>query len=471
MSPRPRLGLWFAALAVGALHGAAVAQPADPPAAPVTPPVAPEEKPAATDGPPVPPPPKVLGSWREALQLASAQDPDYSISLLEIDRLRGVRRQTLGATLPSLTAQASVNLALLREDVPSLNTDTGAIETITVPASPTANFSVTLRQPLLAPRTWWAIGTVDTQIEAAEMTVENRQRVLVAAVADAIVSVVTAERIAEVNRVGLTAANERLRLQVRRGELGASAPELDLLRFQQDVVSAESTLVTGDESLARARERLGLALGSVEGYGVSPDISIDEIESTLDRICAKGTLADRADLKLLAKQKEIAERATTDADLLYSPTADLTSTFNVSSEEIIGESHASWNIQAVLTIPIWDGGTKYGLRQSAEASVQQVDERIDGAMRSATLEESQATRAVKVAEDAMTFAKSTRDLAKRTEELTQRAFDEGAIGITSFELVEASRRLRETELTLTVRELELVRAKITAVLAARNCTL
>jgi outer membrane protein TolC len=70
----------------------------------------------------------------------------------------------------------------------------------------------------------------------------------------------------------------------------------------------------------------------------------------------------------------------------------------------------------------------------------------------------------------MKLAEATRDLAKRTVDLTQQAFDEGAPGITSFELVDASRVLRETELTLAVRELEYVRAKITALVAARNCT-
>jgi outer membrane protein TolC len=418
---------------------------------------------------PPPPPAEILSNWQQALQLASAEDPDYSVALLEVTRLRGARRQTLAGTLPIVSASGVVTFALIRADLPNINPDTGELETITLPLSPVANFSVSLRQPLLAPRVWWAIGTADAQVEAAELSIEARKRVLVAAVADAIVSVVTAERIAEVNRIGLTAAIERLRLQNRRKELGAGT-DLDLLRFEQDVVSARSTIITGDETLKRARERLGLALGTTKSYGVSPDISIDEIQETLGRICEKGDLVDRADLKLLAKQKAIAERALTDADLLYSPTAELSSTFNYSSERILGSGHASWSVQGLLSIPIWDGGARYGAKAVAEAAVQQASERIDGTTRSATIEVVQAERGVTVAQESMDIAQATRDLAKRTEELTQRAFDEGAPGITSFELVEASRRLRETELTLTVRELELVRAKITALIAARNCT-
>lgn len=52
----------------------------------------------------------------------------------------------------------------------------------------------------------------------------------------------------------------------------------------------------------------------------------------------------------------------------------------------------------------------------------------------------------------------------------QVAFEEGG-NVTSFNLVDAARRVREAELQLTVRELELVRAaKIAALLADSNCT-
>jgi outer membrane protein TolC len=415
-----------------------------------------------------PPPTKVLGSWKEAITMASAEDPDYSAALFEVDRLQGVRRQSLGAALPSLTASGSLNLALIQTEVPGIS-PTGDIITQTIPQSPTASLNFILRQPLLAPRVWWAIGTADEQIEAAEFSLENRQRILVAQVADAIVSEVTAEKIADVNRNQLSASLERLRLQKRRRELGAGT-DLDLLRFEQDVVAARLSVVRGDESLNQARERLGLAIGTTERYAVAPDVSIDEIQGTLERICTAGDVVDRADLKLLAKQKAIAERALTDADLLYAPTADLSSTVTLSSQEILGSGHATWNVQALLTIPIWDGGVRYGVHRAAEAAVSQVDARLDATQRTATIEVRQAERGMRVAEESMKLAQATRDLAKRTVELTQQAFDEGAPGITSFELVDSARVLRETELTLAVREFEYVRAKITALVAARNCT-
>lgn len=446
---------------------APAAQPAPPP--PANAPtqvntVATEDEPI----PPVVPPTKMLSNWREAVALASAENPDYSIALLEVDRLAGVERQTLAGTLPTVTATGSVTFNIIRSDIQSVDIQTGSLQTITIPASPTALAQVSLRQPLIAPRVWWAIGTASDQTDLARTNVEDKKRILIGGVADAIVTVVTAERMAEVNRVSVKAAQDRLRLMKKRRELGAGS-DLDVVRFEQDLVVAKSSLIQGDETLRRARERLGLALGTTVDYGVRPDIAIDDIQVTLERACGAGELADRADLRALRQQRDLSERALTDADLLYVPTADLSSTFTYSSEELIGDKHYSFSITGILTVPIWDGGFRYGVRRSAEAVVKQQDERLDAATRSASIEVTQAQRAVAVSQQSLEIAQSARDLAAQTDVLVRKSFADGG-NVTSFDLVDAARRLREAELTLTVRELELIRSKITALLASSNCT-
>src|SRR6185436_17046256 len=92
-------------------------------------------------------------------------------------------------------------------------------------------------------------------------------------VASAVIAVVTAERVAELNRIGLRSALERLDLTSRKKGLGA-ATGLDVLRAQQDAELARATLVSGDESLRQSREALGLALGLPEAVGVSTDINL-----------------------------------------------------------------------------------------------------------------------------------------------------------------------------------------------------
>lgn len=408
----------------------------------------------------------ILSTWRDAVQLVSTRDVEYAIALAEIERAEGVRRQALAAALPQITATGAVTVQLIRNDITTVDFATGAPVTETVPASPTAQAQISARQPILAPRAWHGIGTADAQIDVARLSVEDRRRILVAAAADAVVGVVTAERVAEINRVGLRAAMERLQLTRRRQELG-SGTLLDVVRFDQDVAIARATLIQGDESLRRARESLGVSLGAVEPYGVPKGFTLEGLEADARAICQPTSLEDRADLRAARATVELAEREVTDADLLYLPTAEISTTATLSSEQLATTEHVAWNVQALLTIPIWDGGARYGAHRAAVAGVDQARQRALGATRVASVEAAQSRRGVEVAEQSLVVARTSRDLAKEVERLSQRAWEAGAG--TSFDLVDASRRLREAELQLAVREFELVRAKIAALLVASSC--
>ncbi len=414
---------------------------------------------------PLPAAPESLHSWQEALDLIGTRDAELQTAMLDVVRLRGLRRQTLAATLPTLNATGTATVQIIRKDVGFTNPLTGSTTT-TSPPSPTLTGALQLVQPILAPRAWYAIGTADDTIDLAKLSIEDKKRTLVAAAADAIVTVVSAEHVAEVNRVGLRATLRRLALQKRKVDLGGGA-NLDTVRFEQDVASARGTLIDGDEQLLRARERLGLLLGSSVPYGVPPDISLDAIQAAAQQTCKPGELKDRADLRALRAQKALTQRKVVDADLQYSPTAEIVSTAVVSSEQIVGTGHGSWNVQAILSVPIWDGGAKYGARRAAKAEVDQDQVKLSSVERSATVEVSQANRGVEVAGRALAVAQTARDLAAENLRLAQIAFDAGAG--TSFDIVDGSRRLREADLNLAVKELDLVQTKVAALLSTATC--
>ena len=94
--------------------------------------------------------------------------------------------------------------------------------------------------------------------DATKLSVEDKKRTLALSLANQIVSVVTAERSAEINRVGLRVALEQLEITRRKQSLGA-AMGLDVVRAEQNAANARATLVSGDEALREAREALGLA--------------------------------------------------------------------------------------------------------------------------------------------------------------------------------------------------------------------
>ena len=238
---------------------------------------------------PVESPPHVLSSFKEALTRISSRDVDLKTALAEIEKAKGERRQTLAAALPQITATGSVTVELIRGKVTERDPVSGRTSTIKDPPSPVAAAAFTITQPILAPRAWYAIGTADRTIDLARISSTDTRRQLVSNVADAIVAVMTAERIAEINRAELRSALGRLGLEKRGATLGVSA-NIDLVRFEQDATAARQTLVDGDEQLREARERLGVALGSTEAFGVPPGIKLDDIETSAEKTCKRGKL-------------------------------------------------------------------------------------------------------------------------------------------------------------------------------------
>jgi outer membrane protein TolC len=313
-------------------------------------------------------------------------------------------------------------------------------------------------------------------VKAAKYDADDRRRIILAAVADSILSVVTSERVAEISRVGLRSSLERLELTQRRARLGTGT-KLDIVRAEQDATLARTQLINADQGLLQAREALGLALGSSEPFGVPPSISINDIDKSLKSLCTPGKTDQRADVMAATTDVEVSERLVREAKLGWAPYATLETSLNAvartgpSSRGLPGDqadnTTLSWSIQGVLTIPIWDGGSRYGEIRSAKAVVEQQKARLDATKRSAEIEIVQTLRTVAAAEQARGLAEKGRDLAKETSRLSQIAFEAGTA--TSFELVEAGQRERQAELDLAVREFELIKAKLSALLATANC--
>jgi outer membrane protein TolC len=462
--------LLFAAASAGAQPAAAPKPQSPPPTAPkpaVPPPPDAVSTPPATpkaieiNDPmlaPVPAAPHTLAGWKDALSIISTRSTDVLIAQQEIEKSEGLTREALAAALPSLTGQGSITHNFITDDT---------LQKFAPSPSHTLTAQLTVQQPILAPRAWYQIDTAKLGTKTAKSTLADKKRTTLAAVADSIVAVVTSERVAEVNRIGLRASLERLELTSRKARLG-SGTRLDVVRAEQDAMIARTTLVSGDEALRKSRESLGLLLGSAEPYGVSSTISLNEIEQTVRQTCPAATPEQRSDVIAAKANKEIAERGVTDSKLAFVPTASLSSTLSASNGTTSSGKDYAWSISGVITIPIWEGGARYGSMRVAKAQDEEAKLRVDATVRQATLETNQASRAVLVADQARQLSEKSRDLAKETARLSQVAFEAGTG--TSFDLVDSGRRQREAEIDLAVKEFDVIKAKIAAMLASANCT-
>ena len=406
---------------------------------------------------PIPPAAHQLNSFHDALTTIAAHSIDLAIQQQEVERAEGASREALAAALTTVNGQASISQSLLAGA-------NGAAR------GPTAQISLTASQPILAPRAWYGIKTAHLNTKAVQQSTDDKRRTILAQVASSIVAVYTAERVAEINRVSLKSSLQRQSLAERKSKLG-DGTRLDVLRAQQDTALARGQLIAGDEALLKTREALGLALGTNDPWGVPATISLNEMQQALGSSCQTGNVEDRPDVASARTTLEIAQRGITDSKLAFAPTAAVQSSASASAAgatPLGSGNQTSWTIGAVLNLPIWEGGARYGGMRIARANAEEAKLRLDATRRGATIEATQAQRSVGVAEQARVVSEQNRDLAREAARLAERAFAAGAG--TSFDLVDAGKAERNAELDLAVKEFDLIRARIASLLATANCT-
>ena len=128
-----------------------------------------------------------------------------------------------------------------------------------------------------------------------------------------------------------------------------------------------------------------------------------------------------------------------------------------------------WSVGAVLSVPIYDGGRLGAERRINVANAHAARQQLTEASRQAQLQAIQAQRGVEVAAQNHEVSKNARAIAEESARLSRVAFMHGTG--TSFDLVESARRLRLAEIDLTIKEFEVVRAQLTALLALSNCNI
>jgi outer membrane protein TolC len=441
--------------------------PAVAPAQLTVPPPPPVSDPMLT---PVPAPKRVVSSWQEALTYLRARSTDLKTALDQVLQAEATTRIALAQYLPSIQGTGQFTHQIVTNQLASSGigfNGSGITQTNTVPLPNTWNGNVQVQQSIFNAQQFDQISIDELGETASRLSVEDEKRTLALSVANQIVSVVTAERSAEINRVGLKVALEQLEITKRKQALGA-ANGLDVVRAQQNAANARATLVTGDETLREARESLGLALGIPEETGVAPNVDMAGLTQSAIASCnVVGDVDQRADVAAARTKLDVAKRNLRNVWYSFLPTVTAQSTVNANSPASTGYPNPTWNVQGILSVPLWDGGVRYGTMRNAQAAEDIAAQTLESLRRQAIIQVEQAQRQLTVAELSDKVATEQRDLAAQNDLMTQTAYTVGQG--TSLELVTASEAHRQAELNLALSDFSVVKARILAVLALATC--
>jgi outer membrane protein TolC len=425
---------------------------------------------------PPPPAPRQVASWDEALEMIRARSPEYIATYEAIARAKAQWEIALSAVLPSIQAQGTLVYQFLNQLNVSLAgyvppSTTGAPVSlppvpIQAPARDAYSVGATATWPILSPRGIYGIGTADKNVDFARLSSQDQRRLIATTVVDAMLGTLSAARVAELNRVGLRSALERLALTRARLEFGQGTA-LDVDRAEQDVASSRASLISGDEDLRRAREALGSALGSPVALALPRDADLSQLEAAVAKTCRlNDDLERRPDVAAARTRVEIAERGVHDAELEFVPNIAVSSQLLYSSAPVLSPA-TTWSVSGVLTVPIYDGGARYGALKDTRAALEQAKQALARTRLDAIVASEQAQRAVSVLEQSREVAKQQRDLAERIDQRTRDGYAHG-LG-TSLDLVVSAQALRQADINLAILEFQVDQARANAILINAEC--
>ena len=376
-----------------------------------------------------PPGPKL--TLDEAVQRALQRSPSVQVAQEEIGRAEGLLREVRSGSFPTLYG----NAIYTRLDADRVTA--GGV--VAIPRNQLqANLSLSV--PLLAPQRWVQWEHAGENVDLARISVDDVRRSVAVATARAYLAVFTQHRLVAVNE--LSVANARDHLEFARARLDAgSGNRLDVVRAGQEAATAASQVANAQLGLSRAQEALGVLVadeGPVDTVEQVPLPAPPTPEAALQEAQAR-----RRDVKAAEKRLEAAQHVLRDSYSDYLPLLTGTVQPFLQSTSTLTSPTSGWQASLVLSVPLYDGGLRYGQRRERSALAAEAKSQLDGLLRQARSEVRVAFEAVQRADEALAASHEASRLSREALEITQQAYQEGATN--DLDVVDAERRARDAD--------------------------
>ena len=301
--------------------------------------------------------------------------------------------------------------------------------------------------PIVVPQRWaqWSHASSDAKVARASADDVRRQTAITAA--RAYLAVISQRRVVDINQRALKTAKAHYDFAHTR-LLGGVGNRVDDVRAEQEMASDQAQVESAHVGLARAREALGVLLGEEGPLDVTDDVNLAGASRAHQR--SRRCNDHRSDVRASKERVDAADQVKKDSYTDYLPF--LIGTFQpfYQNPATLALPSAGWQAQLVLTIPIYDGGLRYGLSAERESLSAEARAQYEGLLRQARADVRVAFEAVKRSEAALLAAVNAARLAKDAVDLANIAYRAGAT--TNIEVIDAESRARQAETASVIAE-------------------
>jgi outer membrane protein TolC len=372
-----------------------------------------------------------------AVTRALGRNPAVSIVAEEIHRAEALVTQARAGALPSLAFNASY-LRLDHDRV--LN---GRV--ISAANQVAASLSATL--PLIAPQRWVQWSRSRDNLEVARMSAQEARRQLAITVARTYLALVAQHRVIEVAERARRTAEAHLSFARQRFSAGYGN-RLDEVRAAQELATTAAQLQAAIGQLARLREALGVLVSSDGPVDASDALTLPALP-TLEEALREGT-SRRSDVLLGQVRIAAAEHAVRTGWADYAPALTANAQAFFQDPPTLTVPILGWQVFVGLTVPLYDGGLRYGQARERRIFAHQARLALDGGQRQIEGDVRAAWESLEHAEAARQEAREAARLAGEGLKLANLAYQAGATG--NLEVIDAERRARDAETAAVVVE-------------------
>ncbi len=372
-----------------------------------------------------------------AVAQALSRNPTVAVALADVRRAEAIVTQTRASSLPTLSG----NAAFTRLDADRVS---GGV--VILPQSQLAA-SLTVTVPLLSTKTWADWAHARDNAEVARLSVAEVRRQLAISVARVFLALIAQHRAVEVNDRARVAARSHLDYAHARW-IGGYGNRLDEVRAGEELATDEAQLETALAQLARLQEALAVLLGADHPCDAADELHLPSIPTRDDAVASAPDL--RSDVKLFQLRQSAAHRVAKDSwtDLVPS----LVGTFSPFLQDPPTPTLPSsgWQAQLALSVPLFDGGWRYGLYRERRALEMSSLANLEATLRQAASDVRASYAEIDHARASAVSARSAAKLAEEALALTNLAYRAGAT--TNIEVIDAERRSRDAATAAVIAE-------------------
>lgn len=367
-------------------------------------------------------------TFEVAVERALAHHPAMRLAQQDTARALALLEQSRAPGLPSVQLSGSFT---------RLDDDRRLADRLLVSKEQFAG-SVQVAVPLVGGPRWGVWYRAGRSVDATRAGAADVKRQVAAAAARAWLAVLGQQRLVDAATRARDTAQAHFDFAHQRRELGVGNA-LDEARAAQELSASVAQLETSLAALARLQEALGVAVGgdapldvvTAEPALASPGAEAELLSATHDRL----------DVRAARVRAEVATDATKVDWLDYLPllTAVFQPTFQ--SPPSATQPAAGWQAQALLSLPLYEGGARYGQAHERVALASAAAVQLEVALRGAKSEVRAALAQLTHADAALAASRAAAHQADVALELAATAWQAGAT--TNLELIDAERRARD----------------------------